>query len=329
MSPTTNSSDGPMETGTRSRSAALAWRLCLAAAGMRRVSALPLHAVRYTLARDGKLAARVGDTPPALIEWSPDSGWRALGAWRRDARSLFELYLPLCAAGAHRPLVVGHLGQSIDGRIATECGDSHHVNAHENLVHLHRMRALCDAIVVGAGTVASDNPRLTTRLVSGEHPVRVIIDPRLRVSRDALVYVEPEAKALTAFDAALADRARSPVGIEDTIPLPAVSGSDPALDLRALLQALHARGLHVVFVEGGGVTVSNFVAQGCLDRLQITVAPVIVGAGRAGLQLPGSATMRDCARPPCRRHAMGSDVLWDFDLRASGPPQALAGWGQA
>ncbi|MCL4182980.1 MAG: RibD family protein [Burkholderiaceae bacterium] len=306
----------------RRGSASLAWRLCLAAAGMRRASALPSHAARYALGRDGRLAAPAGDTQPASIEWRPDSGWHALGAWQREARSLFDLYLPLCAARPHRPLAVAHLGQSIDGRIATEAGDSRYVNAHENLVHLHRMRALCDAVVVGAGTVAHDDPRLTTRLVSGEHPVRVVIDPQLRLARDARVFTEPESKTLLACDGTLADPARSPVDAGDTIALPAAADGGAGLDLRVLLAALHARGLRVVFVEGGGLTVSRFVAQGCVDRLQITVAPVIVGAGRAGLQLPGAAAMRDCARPPYRLHRMGSDVLWDFDLRASGSP-----WG--
>jgi len=304
----------------RPGSASLAWRLCLAAAGMRRTAALPSHAACYALGHDGRLAPHAGDTPPALIEWLPDSGWHALGAWRREARSLFDLYLPLCAAGAHRPLAVAHLGQSIDARIATEAGDSYYVNGHENLVHLHRMRALCDAVVVGAGTVANDDPRLTTRLVSGEHPVRVVIDPRLRLARDARIFTEPESTTLLACDGTLADPACSPVGAGDTIRLPAAADGSDGLDLRTLLAALHARGLHVVFVEGGGLTVSRFVAQGCVDRLQIAVAPVIVGAGRAGLQLPGTAAMRDCVRPPCRIHRMGSDVLWDFDLRTPGSP---------
>jgi riboflavin biosynthesis pyrimidine reductase len=75
----------------------------------------------------------------------------------------------------------------------------------------------------------------------------------------------------------------------------------------------------VLFVEGGGVTVSRFIAQGCLDRLHLSVAPVIIGAGRPGLQLPRSAAMRDCMRPSGRTFRMGVDVLWDLDLRAVQP----------
>ena len=64
-----------------------------------------------------------------------------------------------------RPITVGHLGQSLDGFIATHAGESQYVTGEENILHMHRMRALCDAIVVGAGTVAADDPQLTTRLV--------------------------------------------------------------------------------------------------------------------------------------------------------------------
>ena len=87
--------------------------------------------------------------------------------------------------------------------------------------------------------------------------------------------------------------------------------------LRTLQAALQQRGLHVLFVEGGGITVSRFIAQGCLDRLHLSIAPVIIGAGRRGLQLPPSEAMRDCLRPSGRVFRMGDDVLWDLDLRSA------------
>ena len=75
-----------------------------------------------------------------------------------------------------------YVASSLDGFIATPGGDSRFVTGPDNILHLHRMRALSDAVVVGAQTVAADDPRLTTRMVPGDSPVRVVLDPRRRLS---------------------------------------------------------------------------------------------------------------------------------------------------
>src|SRR5262249_54371948 len=95
--------------------------------------------------------------------------------------AILDLYLPICSATAEHPITVGHLGQSLDGFIATHAGESRYVTGQENIVHLHRLRAICHAVVVGARTVSTDDPQLTTRLVEGPNPLRVIIDPARRL----------------------------------------------------------------------------------------------------------------------------------------------------
>ena len=110
--------------------------------------------------------------------------------------ALLDLYLPICSATVEHPITVGHLGQSLDGFIATHAGESRYVTGQENIVHLHRLRALCDAVVVGARTVASDNPRLTTRLVEGPNPLRVIMVPARRLDASHRVFTDQEADTL-------------------------------------------------------------------------------------------------------------------------------------
>jgi riboflavin biosynthesis pyrimidine reductase len=95
---------------------------------------------------------------------------------------------------------------------------------------------------------------------------------------------------------------------------------DAGLALSALVAALRERGLFALFVEGGGVTVSRWAKARLLDRLQIAIAPVFIGAGRPALQLPLSPTMAKCLRPPSRVFRLGEDLLWDFDLRADAAP---------
>ncbi len=90
---------------------------------------------------------------------------------------------------------------------------------------------------------------------------------------------------------------------------------------RRLLAALADRGLGRVLIEGGGVTVSRFLRARALDRLYVTVAPVLLGDGVPGLRFPGTPVMRDALRPPLRRALLGEDTLFELDLRtaASGP----------
>jgi riboflavin-specific deaminase-like protein len=264
-----------------------------------------------------------------LIVCDPGQGWRPVRGLPEDVLNLLDLYLPVCAASTGSAFTVGHLGQSLDGCIATKSGDSCYVTGRENIVHLHRMRALCDAVVVGAETVARDDPRLTTRLVPGENPVRVVLDPRRRLPTGHRVFTDGEAPTLLVCSTGRVAARPERKGEAEVVSLASDTGNGD-LDLTAVLSELHSRGLQSVFIEGGGVTVSAFLQAGLLDRLQIAIAPVIIGDGRRGLQLPATATMGDCQRPSCRVFQMGGDVLFDcVPVRGEGreggesPPTSL------
>jgi diaminohydroxyphosphoribosylaminopyrimidine deaminase/5-amino-6-(5-phosphoribosylamino)uracil reductase len=239
--------------------------------------------------------------------------WRLSEALSPSLRVLFELYLPLLRVTGRQPLVVGHLGQSLDGHIATAGGQSNQLNGSENIIHLHRMRALCDAVVVGAGTVAADDPQLTTRLVPGNNPVRVVIDPTLRLRDDYRMFTDGLAETIVVY---AENRAISPTrcGQATLLGVPTREGR---LVLSSVLEALCERGLPLVFVEGGGVTVSGFLQAGLLDRLQIAVAPLVIGSGRPGIRLPMVTTLTDGIRPHVQVFRMGQDILFDCDLRAA------------
>jgi diaminohydroxyphosphoribosylaminopyrimidine deaminase / 5-amino-6-(5-phosphoribosylamino)uracil reductase len=277
---------------------------------------------RFTLATNGALQQLACEAPTADLNWNPACGWESGLAPDDARRDLLELYLPISSATAARPITIGHLGQSLDGFIATPSGDSCPVTGPENILHLHRLRALCDVIVVGAGTVAADNPRLTTRLVSGSHPARVILDPGCRLASTHTVFNDGEAVTLRACTGgtatAAAARARGEVILE-------VAGSGTNLDLRDLLRQLHARGYSRIFVEGGGITVSSFLDAGLLDRLHIAVAPLFIGEGRPAVRLPPQTRLQDCLRLRHRVYRAGADILFDCDLRAASDTLSKAG----
>jgi len=276
------------------------WTLCLAIAAAR---------------RSGGRAC----LPTATLQASPSAGWQLARPCLPAAQGFFSLLKPVLDRGPGSPAwVIAQLGQSLDGYVATRTGDSCFVNGPENLTHLHRLRALCDAVVVGAGTVAADDPQLTTRRVPGPNPVRVLLDPSLRLAAQvpaARVFNDGAAETLWLCDAARQVEAEALAGPQRVLAVPGLLRADGSPHLPAAVAALQARGLKLLFVEGGGVTVSRFLVQGCLDRLHLAVAPVLIGNGRPGLRFDGAERLADCLRPPCCVHPMGSDQLWDLDLR--------------
>jgi riboflavin-specific deaminase-like protein len=235
--------------------------------------------------------------------------------WRRLLRRSAEdadvrLFGPLLRPGAarERGFVLGRLAQSLDGFIAMRNGASRWIGGAADLAHTHRLRALFDAVVVGAGTVRADDPQLTTRLVEGPSPVRVVIDPGLTLGEGRRVFAPgPPTILVCAPDAPPADR----VGAAEVLRVPC--GGD-GLDLQAMLDHLHCRGLHRIFVEGGGITVSRFLRAGLLDRLHVTVAPLLIGAGIPAFPVPPVPTLADAPRFVWEMHRIGDDLLLDIPL---------------
>ena len=224
---------------------------------------------------------------------------------------LVNLYLPICSATMARPMTIGHLGQSLDGFIATPSGDSQFVTGSDNIIHVHRMRALSDAVIVGAGTVAADDPQLTTRHVPGPSPLRVIFDPGRRLTTEFRVFTDRVGPALYVCGRAHVAPGETHIGAAK---IAVIDGGDSGDEAAQTLRLLHGRGCARVFVEGGGVTVSTFLEANLLDRLQIAIAPVLIGNGRAAIRLAPQTRLQDCRRPSYRVFRMGGDVLFDCEL---------------
>ena len=225
------------------------------------------------------------------------------------AARLFDIYLPYAATGT-APTVLAQIGQSLDGYIATESGHSHYVTGNAGLDHLHRLRALSDVVVVGAGTVVADDPRLTVRRVEGRNPARAVIDTGGRVPSDRQMFRDGAAPTLVLTTDNPPAGGTLPDGVETV----AVAGDDGSLPPGAILDALSARGLCRILVEGGGITISRFLQAGVLDRLHVCVAPLIIGSGRPAFTLPPVVRLDDALRFKCRHHRMGDDMLFDLDL---------------
>lgn len=203
--------------------------------------------------------------------------------------------------------VVAQLGLSLDGRIATTSGDSCYINGADALSHLHRIRALVDAVVVGAGTVRADDPRLTVRHCDGADPARVVIDPNGTVPAEAQVWADTGCRRIVFGGAP-----DLPCGVE-RVTLPQ-SDIPPA----EILDALDTLGFRRVLIEGGADTLSRFMTAGAVDCLHLLYGRVIIGSGKAGLNLPEISALSDARRPETSTHLFpDGDFLVSCDLRAA------------
>jgi diaminohydroxyphosphoribosylaminopyrimidine deaminase / 5-amino-6-(5-phosphoribosylamino)uracil reductase len=220
------------------------------------------------------------------------------------------IFGPLRGDGSDELFVVGQIGQSLDGCVATASGHSHYINGPAGLAHLHRLRAIVDAVVVGVGTALADDPQLTVRHVAGRNPARVVIDPGARLPAAAKMFARDGVRCLvmTAHDV----KPQLPAGIE----IVGLQTFQRRIAPEAILSALHERGLRRILIEGGAETVSRFLVANCLDRLHVVVAPIIIGNGRPSFNLPPIERVQEALRAPMKIHQLDGDVLFDCDLSA-------------
>lgn len=247
------------------------------------------------------LALRDGAEPLPRRDWSAGEA----AAW--------QLHAPLARRRGRR-LVFAQIGQSLDGRVATVSGDARDVSGPDGLAHLHRLRALADAVVIGVRTALHDEPRLTVRLVDGPNPARVVIDPQGRLPDDAPVLAADGARRIVIQSV---PRPR-PDGVE-VLHLPSAGGWIAPHDIVA---ALDGTGLQHLLIEGGGITIRGFLESGLLDRLHVAVAPIIIGAGPSSLTTSPIDCLADALRPQTQAYGLGPEVLFDCALLpASGSGQ--------
>jgi len=212
-----------------------------------------------------------------------------------------------------RPYVVVKYAQTIDGRIATSTGDARWISGEEERRTSHALRAACDAVLVGVGTILADDPRLTVRLVPGASPIRVVLDPRLRLPDDARVLDADGVTTILTTGASSADR-RSELRRRG-VSIVVVPAGPQGLDLHAALEALFDDGIRSVLVEGGAHVITSFLSLGLADRLVVAIAPRVMGSGTDAVNDLGIMEVASSIRLERRAvHVAGEDVLIAGDL---------------
>lgn len=218
------------------------------------------------------------------------------------------------ASPESRPYVVLKYAQTLDGRIATRTGDSKWISGESERRASHALRAACDGVLVGIGTVITDDPQLTVRLVPGASPLRVMLDTTLRVPPGAQILADTAPTLVITSDRSPAERRNElrerGVGVH-------VVQADPpwGVDLAATLALLRKAGLRSLLVEGGAAVITSFLRQRLADRVVVGIAPTILGTGTEAVGDLRAARISDGLRLTGRSvHPLGDDVVLAGDV---------------
>jgi 3,4-dihydroxy 2-butanone 4-phosphate synthase/GTP cyclohydrolase II len=189
-----------------------------------------------------------------------------------------------CLAGAeafriknNRPLVTVSYAQSVDGSIATRSRQPIGLSGPESALLTHQIRACCDAILIGIGTLLADDPRLNVRLVEGSSPQPIVLDTNLRTPLNARLVKRSDTRPwiINAKD----ERSEQSLALQNagSLPICCAASRDGKIDLHALMKILAEKHINSIMVEGGARVITSFVNSGLVDQFVVTVSPRFVG----------------------------------------------------
>jgi diaminohydroxyphosphoribosylaminopyrimidine deaminase/5-amino-6-(5-phosphoribosylamino)uracil reductase len=193
------------------------------------------------------------------------------GVLAEQAREFYRPYFKFITTGM--PFVTLKFAQSIDGRIATRIGHSQWISSPESLVLSHKLRGINDAILVGSGTLRKDNPQLTTRLVKGLNPIRIVLSQSGKFPLKRALFTDGQSPTFVATSVSQIRNSKRPFEFI------ALRKQAAGLNLRDLLRKLGEMGIVSLLVEGGGGVLTSFMKQRLVNKLVVCIAPMVIGKG--------------------------------------------------
>jgi diaminohydroxyphosphoribosylaminopyrimidine deaminase/5-amino-6-(5-phosphoribosylamino)uracil reductase len=235
-----------------------------------------------------------------------------VGVLQEDATRLNEAFFTYIRTG--RPFVILKAAASLDGKIATQTGDSRWITGESARQHVHQIRNEVDAVVVGIGTVLRDNPMLTTRLGIPDQrdPTRVIVDNLARLPLRAQVINRASTAGTVLAVSEMAPRARLEALEREGVQVLVVPGSPRRVSLAHLMEALGKMGFLSVMIEGGAEINASALEEGIVDKLLLFLAPILIGGKSTPTAVGGAGieTLRQAKRVrDVRVERFGEDIL--------------------
>jgi len=212
----------------------------------------------------------------------------------------------------NRPFITLSYAQSWDGSITTRCGEILSLSGQESGQLTHQLRSLHDGILVGIGTVLSDNPQLTVRNWSGSNPQPIVLDSQLRTPPSAKICHHPDQRCwiltLQSDDQALGEQV-------EVLSVPRAEENQQRVHLGEAMSLLRERGIKSLMVEGGAKVITAFLKARLADALILTVAPRLVGGYKAVGDLQAEGCDHQLSIHPLYTAAAGSDIIVWGDLQ--------------
>ncbi len=206
--------------------------------------------------------------------------------------------LPVYSRKNNRCYSITHFAQSLDGRIASSSGKMEWIGNEENLIHAHRMRALCDGILVGSKTIDRDRPQLNVRHVSGNDPIKVIIG-------------EVNGEVLNKMSGKLIHFSEFSESNNGDIKHLCLEKRDQLYDPSLILESLLKEDICSVYIEGGSFTTSEFLKTKSVDEVQVHLSSKIIGSGMTGFSFQGISDFKHAIQfNHYSYHKIGGEIMF-------------------
>ena len=218
-------------------------------------------------------------------------------------QSILNILVPILRK--NKKLVIAQIGQSIDGRIALNNGNSHYINNPKSIIYLHCLRSISDAIIVGSNTIKKDDPLLTTRKIKGTNPKRIIIDGRLSLNNKYKIFNDGNENIIFT-------KSNKNIRLNNSTII-RLNEKDFTKNLITQIKKLKYKN---ILVEGGSKTISELINNKYIDILQFMIAPILIGSGINSLNLKEISNLNKAIRPKSNFNELENEIIVNLFLKS-------------
>ena len=218
-------------------------------------------------------------------------------------QSILNILIPILRK--NKKLVIAQIGQSIDGRIALNNGNSHYINNPKSIIYLHCLRSISDAIIVGSNTIKKDNPLLTTRKIKGTNPKRIIIDGSLSLNNKYKIFNDGNENIIFT-------KSNKNIRLNNSTII-RLKEKNFTKNFITQIKKLKYKN---ILVEGGSKTISELINNEYIDILQFMIAPILIGSGINSLNLKEISDLNKAIRPKHNFNELENEIIVNLFLNS-------------